>query len=71
MPYRCAEDLVGKFVQSNGVVGLGTGVLVSQCSCVPDTVSTVHGNVYNECFLLVEHVMQSGLDSEANVGVAR
>lgn len=35
MLYRCAEDLVGKFVQSNSVVGLGTGVLVSLSGCVP------------------------------------
>ena len=32
MPFRCAEELVEKYVSSSNVVGLGTGVLVSDCS---------------------------------------
>lgn len=30
--FRCAEELVKKFVSSNSVVGLGTGVLVGSCN---------------------------------------
>ncbi|KAL3144416.1 hypothetical protein ABBQ32_004164 [Trebouxia sp. C0010 RCD-2024] len=39
--YKCAEDLVGKFVQSNSVVGLGTGVLVNAViDCLAKKTST-------------------------------
>ena len=52
LPYRCAEELVERFVQSNSIVGLGTGVLVSYCNiCL----------AFAHCFCVSTTAMVAGL----------